>query len=331
MNDKKTNCWEYMKCGRGPAQGNDICPAASDTSFNGMNDGVNAGRSCWLVAGTECKGIASGTFAKDFETCRKCEFFKEIHSQESQISIGIKNIDIVASTHIGLIQDTNEDRYLVKTTDNGALLLAVADGLGGDISSDIAAEMAKGRLASLKDLPVGRETEFLNEFVKDLDQFIHKKAETHPGLAYMATTLVCAILKNDIIHWVNVGDSRFYVLRDGEIKQITKDQTLTKMLVEEGVLKTEDAHEHYSQKILDQCLGYGTCESETGSFQVKQDDTIILATDGLYKMIERGRMLNILNNGQSLKQKITALNDAALSSGGKDNITIILAYIKQTL
>jgi protein phosphatase len=319
-----------MKCGRGPAQGKDICPAASDKAFDGMNGGLNAGRSCWLVAGTACKGSVSGIFAKEFETCRKCDFFKNIHAQNGRVSLAVKNIDIVACTHPGLAQETNEDRYLVKTMDENTLLLSVADGLGGDVSSDIAAEMARGRLASLSKLPVGRETEFLDGFAKDLDLFIHKKAQTHPGLAYMATTLVCAVLKNDMIHWVNVGDSRLYVLRDGEIKQITKDQTLAKRFVEEGALKSEDADEHYSQKILDQCLGYGTCEPETGNFQVKQGDTIILATDGLYKMIERGMMLKILKNGQSLKQKITALTDAALSSGGKDNITIVLAHIKQT-
>lgn len=331
MSDKKVNCWEYMKCSRGPEQETAICPAASDRSFNGMNDGINAGRSCWLVAGTACKGSPSGIFAKGFKTCRNCDFFKKIHAQNSRISLGVKNIDIVACTHTGLIQKNNEDRYLVKTMDDNALLLAVADGLGGDVSSDIAAEMIRGRLASLNKIPMHKETEFLDEFAKDLDLFIHEKAANHPSLAYMATTLVCAVLKNDVIHWLNVGDSRLYILRDQELMQITKDQTLAKVLIEEGELKPENADDHYSQKILDQCLGYGTCEPETGKIGINQNDFIILVTDGLYRMIEREMMLDILNSDQSLKQKLMALTDAALSSGGKDNITIVLAHIKQTL
>lgn len=331
MSNKKANCWEYMKCGRGPGYENVICPAASDTSFDGMNDGMNAGRSCWLVAGSECQGSASGTFAKKIETCRKCDFFKTIHAQSCQISLSVKDVDIVACTHPGLIQEINEDRYLIKTMDDNALLLAVADGLGGDVSSDIAAEIAKGRLASLNKIPMHREAEFLSEFAKDLDLLIYRRAETHPSLAYMATTLACAALKNDMIHWLNVGDSRIYILREKELMQITKDQTLAKAFIEDGELKPEDADEHYSQKILDQCLGYGTCEPETGKIEIKQNDIIILATDGLYKMVEDELMLTILNSDNGLKQKIKELTDAAFSSGGQDNITIILAHIKQAL
>jgi protein phosphatase len=331
MSQNKINCWEYMKCGRGPEQGGAICPAASDTAFDGLNEGIKGGRSCWLLAGTACKKKASGRFAKEFETCKRCEFFKQVHGRNDQISLGIKNIDIVACTHTGLVQTANEDRYLVRTMDDNALMLGVADGLGGDVSSDVAAELARGRLAALANLPAGSEAEFLDKFARDLDLFIHQKAEDHPGLTYMATTLVCSVLKEDVIHWVNIGDSRLYVLRDGDLVQITKDQTLAKALVEQGELTPEDAKRHYSQKILDQCLGYGMCEPDTGRFKVKKDDIMVLATDGLYKMAARDVMVNILNGASTLKQKITALMDAALSGGGKDNITIILAHIKQTL
>ena len=331
MNRNKINCWEYMKCSRGPKQENNVCPAVLDSSFDGMNDGTNAGRSCWLIAGTGCKGSASETFAKGFRKCRKCEFFKQVHAKNDQITLGIKNIDVVACTHTGLVLKANEDRYLVRNMNDNALLLGVADGLGGDVSSDVAAELAKGRLATLDNLPTGNESEFLDKFAKNLDIYIHKKAENNSRLTYMATTLVCTILKDDMIHWVNIGDSRFYILRNGKLIQITKDQTLAKALVEEGKLKPEEANGHYSQKILDQCLGYGVCEPDTGKFKVKKNDVIVLVTDGLYKMVAHDLIIKILNNDNNLKQKITALMDAALSFGGKDNITIILAHIKQTL
>ncbi len=248
-----------------------------------------------------------------------------------QTFLKIKNIDIAACTHTGLVQKANEDRYLVRTMDDGALLLAVADGLGGDVGSDDAAESARSRLSVLDNLPAGRETQFLDTIAKDLDECIHKKAQCHPRLTYMATTLVCTVLRSDVIHWVNTGDSRFYVFRDKKLLQISQDQTLAKFLVEKGELKAEDADDHYSSEILDQCLGYGGCEPETGRLKVKKDDLIILATDGLYKMIDQELMLNILNSTKSLEQKMTALMDAVFSSGGKDNITLILAHIKQTL
>lgn len=320
-----------MKCNRGPEQGDAACPAASDIIFDGMNDGRNAGRSCWLIAGTDCKGETKGTFAKTYENCRSCGFFKQVRSQKAQISLDIKNIDIVAATHTGLVLQGNEDRYLVRTMDDHALLLGVADGLGGDVSSDVAAEMARGKLSALGPLPEGKETQFLDGFVKDLDLFIHNRAQDHPSLAYMATTLVCTVLKSDMLYWVNAGDSRFYLLRGNRLRQITRDQTLANALVDEGRLKPEEADTHYSHKILDQCLGYGMCEPETGCLKAEKDDLLLLSTDGLYKMIDDRLIHKILSSGKSLHQKMKTLVDSALASGGKDNITIIMAHIKQTL
>ncbi len=335
MSSKRINCWEYMKCGRSPENQKRTqckkCPATMETSFNGMNEGLNAGRSCWLVAGTFCDGETSGTFAEKIKTCKDCEFYKDVHTNADQTSLGIKNIDIVAATHIGHVKLSNEDRYLIRSMDDKALLLAVADGLGGDVSSDVAAEIAKGKLAGLKYLNKGKETEELDTFTRTLDLIIHKKAQTHSSLTYMATTLACTVLKSDMIHWVNAGDSRFYILRGSQLIQVTKDHTLARVLVEEGSLKAEEADGHYSSKILDQCLGYGMCEPETGSIRVKKNDLLMLSTDGLHKMVTKNVILKILRKSTNLEEKIKALMSAALISGGKDNITVVLAHIKQTL
>ena len=245
--------------------------------------------------------------------------------------MAIKNIDIVAATHTGLVYQTNEDRYLVRQMDDNALLLGVADGLGGNVSSDVAAELAKRKLSALSNLPKGSETEFLETFLKDLDEFIHDQAKAWPDLAYMATTLVCTILRSDRIFWVNAGDSRFYLLRNGRLIQVSQDQTLANTLVEEGRLKPEEADTHYSRKILDQCLGYGMCEPETDTLGVEKGDLLLLSTDGLYKMVDEELILKILSSDQSLSEKISALIESALARGGKDNITIIMALIKDTL
>ena len=259
------------------------------------------------------------------------EAIKELKYEEDQISLSIKNIDIVAQTHIGLIKSSNEDRYLVRTMDDNALLLAVADGLGGDVSSDVAAEITKDRLSRLKYLQSGKEAEGLDTFARDLDLIIHKRALADSGLTYMATTLACIVLKSDLIHWLNAGDSRFYILRNDQLLQITHDHTLARVLVEAGRLKQEDADEHYSSKILDQCLGYNMCDPETGSVRVKKNDLIILATDGLYKMVKEKTILQILLSNTTLKEKMEILVNSALKSGGEDNLTIVLAHIKQTL
>ncbi len=83
---RKVNCWEYMKCGRGP-EGDKIselgiCPAATETRLNGVHGGSNGGRACWVVAGTFCKGEIQGTFAQKFKNCVLCEFYKRVREEE---------------------------------------------------------------------------------------------------------------------------------------------------------------------------------------------------------------------------------------------------------
>ena len=331
----KINCWEFMKCERGPGerlhdQGG-ICPATKGSSLDGLNEGKQAGRACWLVAGTFCNHTISGTYAQKIESCRHCRFYKQVNKVPGQTRLSIDNVDIFGLTHIGLLPKKNEDRYLVRQMADKSLLLAVADGLGGDMSSDYAAEMAKGTLAGLKRLKTGEENSQLRGMILDLDTLISEKSQTRPELDGMATTLVCAILKQDHIHWVHVGDSRLYLLRDQKLAQLTEDQTLAKFLIEEGELSPDKAKEHYSYELLDQCIGYGECTPQTGAFKVEKNDLMILSTDGLHKMVPRATVLSILNNETSIEKKTKQLTQAALDSGGRDNITIVLAKINQTL
>lgn len=86
MSEKKLNCWEYKQCGREP--GGDkalevgICPSTTDTKYNGINDGTNAGRCCWHVAGTLCGGKIQGVFAHKIGNCKNCDFFKKAQQEE---------------------------------------------------------------------------------------------------------------------------------------------------------------------------------------------------------------------------------------------------------
>ncbi len=232
---------------------------------------------------------------------------------------------------MGHRKKTNEDRYLFRQMQDKSLLLAVSDGLGGDVSSDFAAEIVKGALASLPKLITGKENQELKQMVLDLDRLISDKADSQPELEGMATTLVCAILKKDYIHWINVGDSRLYLLRNQKLNQVSEDQTLAKFLIDEGELDPKKAREHYSYDLIDQCIGYGECEPETSTFKIQKNDLLILSTDGLHKMVSNHTILSILNDDTSIEEKTKKLTQAALDSGGKDNITIVLAKINQAL
>lgn len=83
----KLNCWQFMKCGREPGGSREdelgICPAVMETRLHGMNRGYNAGRACWVIAGTMCGDRPQGTFARKFGTCAKCDFYRMVHHEEA--------------------------------------------------------------------------------------------------------------------------------------------------------------------------------------------------------------------------------------------------------
>lgn len=83
---KKINCWEFKKCGRQPGGANErelgICPAYIDSRLDGAHGGTNAGRACWVLAGTMCGGKVQGTFAQKFRNCELCDFFKAVKKEE---------------------------------------------------------------------------------------------------------------------------------------------------------------------------------------------------------------------------------------------------------
>ncbi|GAB4346009.1 MAG: hypothetical protein Kow0089_23180 [Desulfobulbaceae bacterium] len=91
---QKMNCWEYKNCGREPHGNNvqvlGVCPAATETKLHGVHGGVNAGRACWVVAGTYCHGTVQGTFSEKYATCRECDFYQKVleeNRQDFQLSL----------------------------------------------------------------------------------------------------------------------------------------------------------------------------------------------------------------------------------------------------
>ena len=329
MTEKRINCWEFMKCGREPggkkARRLGICPAAVDTTFNGFNEGTNAGRLCWLVAGTFCDGKVQGTFAEKCISCKQCKFYRTVHSEKETTDQSDASFKIFAATHIGWVRKANEDRYFIKKLDDGAILVAVADGLGGVPAGDEAAESVRGRLAGIHQITNGEEERQLSALVREADLAVFNEAESDPDLVGMGTTLVCALLRDGFVHWVHVGDSRMYVLRDQRLLKITEDQTFARFLLEEGEITPQQAPTHYSRNVLDQTVGCGICEPETGRLEFKKGDLLILSTDGLHKKIAAETIISLLVAETDLETKAKSLVEAALDSGGKDNITLVIA------
>lgn len=321
-----------MQCGREPEGINvgekGVCPAATCEIFDAINQGKKGGRICWLVAGTFCDGVPRGTFAEKKNACRNCTFYRQVQAEEAETQFAFETIDIVAASHIGLVRLSNEDRYLVRPLDGNTLLLAVADGLGGHEAGDYAAEILRGRLLSMPPIPVGREQELLARLAVETDRIILQVAEDKPELEGMGTTLLCVLLRDRIAHWVHVGDSRFSIVRDRKLLQVTKDQNLARFLVEEGEITREEVPNHYSRHVLDQALGSALEKPETGEVRVYDHDLLLLSTDGLHNQVAEETIISVLNSGAGLAVQVKLLVRSALDVGGKDNITIVAAQVR---
>jgi len=327
---KKINCWEYMKCGREPGGGQagklGVCPAAAETVFDGFNRGDNAGRTCWLVAGTFCSGRIQGTFAEKQGSCKHCGFYKKIHAEEGATHLSLGPLKIYAQTHMGRVKESNEDRYLIKTLVKSDILMAIADGLGGDVAGDFAAELLRGMFAGVSDVKRNKEEDELAQLARSIDKAVHSEHSKDPELASgMGSTLIGVLYRNGRAHWVHVGDSRLYILRNRRLIQVTEDQTLARFLLAEGEITAEQVSTHYSRHVMDQFVGCGFVEPETGSLDLFPGDLMLLATDGLHREISEDALESILNADTGLKKKAESLVDAALSAGGTDNITVMLA------
>ncbi len=326
---KKINCWEYMKCGRQPGgdkvdkQG--LCPATIDPIYDGFNQGDFAGRTCWLVSGTFCSGKIKGSFADKQDSCKNCAFYKKIHAEEGITGVTMGAHNFFGITHIGFAIKSNEDRYLIKKLKGNSVLIAVADGLGGEVAGDYAAEILRGKLAGLNHIPRNNEQPELAQLARDIDRTIYDEAQRNHTLEGMGSTLVGVLLRDRIAHWVHVGDSRLYILRKGRLTQVTEDQTLARFLLEEGEITAEQIPTHYSRHVMDQCVGCGYAEPETGSLKFLAGDLLVLSTDGLHKQIPGSTFNSILNADTDLENKARALVKAALDAGGKDNITVVMA------
>ncbi|UCH23746.1 MAG: serine/threonine-protein phosphatase [Deltaproteobacteria bacterium] len=226
---------------------------------------------------------------------------------------------------IGCVRKKNEDRHIIKKMPGGSVLIAVADGLGGEVAGDRAAEIAIETLTGLR--PGSNDIEkSLDYLVKEADLTILKEVEKDTSLAGMSTTVTGTLIDNGNAYWVHVGDSRLYKLRDQKFIQITKDHNLAQFLIEEGEITKEQARKHPTRHYLYQCVGCGGCCPDTGHMTVKNGDLLVHTTDGLNE-VPADTMTSILNSTDDIEAKVNSLIQAAPDEGGKDNITVVIAEI----
>lgn len=248
----------------------------------------------------------------------------------------MSHLNISASSRTGCVRTNNEDMILVgeellrnglshadfETTDSNRCMLAIADGMGGHNCGEVASYDALTNMSFyFKDLPSNLDekdfVDAMTNWLKSICLAVDAKGKENPMYKGMGTTFVALTYYSGRYYWLNCGDSRLYRLRDGELRQLTTDHSLSNAL---GLMT------HSSQIV--NCIGGGTTEAyidiENITDDVKKGDVYMLCSDGLTDMITDSEVKEILN--RSLEAD--TLCEAADNAGGYDNVSVIVLKIE---
>jgi protein phosphatase len=237
-------------------------------------------------------------------------------------------------TDVGRVREFNEDNLHWEDLDEHTSLYAVADGMGGhdrgEVASQVAVdtlfEVARSGLPNIDDREPHLLRELMRDFMQSANRAVISKGEEHSS--NMGTTLCAALVQKDHAIISNVGDSRVYLMRRGELIRISQDHSLVGFLETLGELTPAEARTHPSGNILVRSIG-SVPEVEIDVFHVEtQDgDRILLCSDGLWGEVEDHEIAATLIATTDCQAACVELVDMANEAGGKDNSTLVLVTI----
>lgn len=237
--------------------------------------------------------------------------------------------DIGYQTDPGKVREHNEDYLFV---DDKIGLFIVADGMGGHHGGEVASKMAVSTVADLiKESLKGNSESVLvmiEEAFRKTNEIIYTMASKDPELNGMGTTMVVAHCHNNKIYVAHVGDSRAYLIRNGNITQLTKDHSVVAELLNSGEITGEEARNHYLRHIVTKALGYKEAiDFDVMSINCQKGDCFLLCTDGLTDMLTDEQIREIVTQRIQAQKICDDLISNANRKGGQDNITVILFRI----
>ncbi len=226
--------------------------------------------------------------------------------------------EVAHASNTGRVRSHNEDRYLARPP-----LLAVADGMGGAKAGEVAAQITVETLAALDDHATPQQ---LHDALVEANRRIRSAADDDSDRAGMGTTATAALFDGEQATIVHVGDSRGYLYRQGELRQLTDDHSVVAEMVRQGQLLPEEAERHRSRNIITRALGAEPVV-EVDEFRVplSDGDMILLCSDGLSSLVRDEEIAHTIAQAPGLRQAVDGLVTAALERGGTDNITVVLA------
>ena len=222
----------------------------------------------------------------------------------------------------GLVRANNEDSVYA-----GARLLALADGMGGHAAGEVASQLVIAALAHLDDdEPGGDLLAKLAEAVREGNSAIADHVHHDPELEGKGTTLTAILFAGHRLGLVHIGDSRGYLLRDGELNQITKDDTFVQTLVDEGRITAEEAHSHPQRSLIMRALTGHEVDPTLIMREARAGDRYLLCSDGLSDPVSQETILEALKISD-VAESADRLIELALRGGGPDNVTVVVADV----
>ena len=225
-------------------------------------------------------------------------------------------------TDVGKVRANNQDAPIVSEK---LRLYGVADGMGGHKGGEVAYTSARDDL--LRELEVKTPSvATLSGAIEEVNRQIYHQQEHDDALTGMGTTLSVLWMSDNFVYIGHVGDSRVYLLRDGEFKQMTLDHSLVEQLVREGVLTEEEAQNHPMRNIITRAIGTDeSVEVDVVVEERRKGDLWLACSDGLHGLVDDRQMRDALRQ-YAPEKAADVLLKAALDAGGRDNVTLVIVH-----
>jgi protein phosphatase len=235
----------------------------------------------------------------------------------------------LGNSDIGKIRQNNEDAFRFGSFDDGVTWAVVCDGMGGaaggQIASSMAADMVGRKIEKCYHKSMGENSieNMLLSAITTANVTVYDRAIADDFLSGMGTTIVAAVIKNDVASIAHVGDSRAYLIHADELRLLTKDHSLVQEMLDNGQITEAEFEHHPVKNIITRALGVAEeIEIEFDTVTLEKGDVLFLCTDGLSGTLEKEEMLKIYRS-YPFDQFPAKLIERANRAGGKDNITVV--------
>lgn len=245
-------------------------------------------------------------------------------------------VDVETLTDVGRKRPHNEDSHgtwvpeSARELDRRGALLVVADGMGGSLAGEVASRLAVQTVVrAWRDATGERPLDDLYAALDAANQRVHEESGRNPELHGMGTTCTAVVLRGRDLFVAHVGDSRAYLVRDGRIRQVTRDHSLVAQMVRDGQLTPEQAKTDPRRNVVTRSVGVGPhveIDAERQEAALAPGDTVVLCSDGLHGLVADDELARFASDPDLARGCASAIG-LANDRGGHDNITVLMARV----